>query len=44
MSHQFMIKWFRENITGVVEDLGLGGPVYQSSVYHNYTVDQHVAQ
>ena len=27
MSDQFMIKWFRENTTGVVEDLGLGDPV-----------------
>ena len=24
MTDQFMIKWFRENTTGVVEDLGLG--------------------
>ena len=27
-----MIKWFRENTTGVVEDLGLGDPVIQLSV------------
>ena len=26
MSDQFMIKWFRENTTGAVEDLGLGDP------------------
>ena len=34
-----MIKWFRENTTGVVEDLGLGDPVTavridQLSVFH----------
>ena len=27
VSDQFMIKWFRENTTGAVEDLGLGDPV-----------------
>ena len=27
MSDQFMIKWFRENTTATVEDLGLGDPV-----------------
>ena len=32
MSDQFIIKWFRENITGVVKDLGLGGPVIQLSI------------
>ena len=26
MSDQFMIKWFRENTAGAVEDLGLGDP------------------
>ena len=39
VSDQFMIKWFRENTTGVVEDLGLGDPVTpvgidQLSQYH----------
>ena len=32
MSDQFMIKWFRENTTGTVEDLGLGYPVIRLSV------------
>ena len=32
MSDQFMIKWFRENTTGVVEDLGLGNPVIQLGI------------
>ena len=27
VSDQFMIKWFRENTTGAVKDLGLGDPV-----------------
>ena len=40
MSDQFMIRWFRENTTGVVEDLGLGDPVIsvgidQLSTYHD---------
>ena len=40
VSDQFMIKWFRENTTGVVEDLGLGDPdiqqdIDQLSYYHN---------
>ena len=39
VSDQFMIKWFRENTTGAVEDLGLGDPVNelgidQLSTYH----------
>ena len=40
MSDQFMIKWFRENTTGAVEDLGLGDPVNEQGIeqlsrYHN---------
>ena len=39
VSDQVMIKWFRENTTGAVEDLGLGDPVNdlgidQLSTYH----------
>ena len=40
ISTTFMIRWFRENTTGAVEDLGLGDPVQtgqrdQTSRYHN---------
>ena len=35
MSDQFMIKWFRENTTEVVEDLGLGDPVIPVYIGHN---------
>ena len=39
VSDQFVIKWFRENTTGAIEDLGLGDPVNelgidQLSTYH----------
>ena len=40
MSDQFMIRWLRENTTGVVEDLRLGDPITsvsvdQLSTYHD---------
>ena len=40
ISTTFRIRWFRENTTGVVEDLGLGDPIVQqgkdwTSRYHN---------
>ena len=28
----FMIRWFRENTTGAVEDLGLGDPLFQQDI------------
>ena len=47
LSDQFMIKWFRENTTGAVEDLGLGDPdndlgIEQLSTYHEAALfNQH---
>ena len=50
MSDQFIIKWFRENTTGAVEDLGLGNPVEeltgiktidQFSSYHEAALFNH---
>ena len=40
ISSTFMIRWFRENTTGAVEDLGLGDPLFQqgsdrTSRYHD---------
>ena len=39
-SANYSIRWFRENTTGAVKDLGLGGPVFQlnrdrTSSYHD---------
>ena len=34
VTDQFMIKWFRENTTGAVENLGLGDPVNELGTDH----------
>ena len=28
---QFIIRWFRENTTGTVKNLGIGGPIFQQN-------------
>ena len=42
MSDQFMIKWFRENTTGLVEDLGLGDPVTPLPGGNRFISEYHV--
>ena len=41
ISTTFMIRWFRENTTGAVEDLGIGDPVSQPSGSNDRTSRYH---